>query len=72
VEHHAFFRLRQPATGKASQSDFTRLGSRFRFRLEPRGRPLPDPPCPEWPGPAGQHGPPWKGSLTGGEGAAAG
>uniref|UniRef100_A0A8C5AC64 Erythrocyte membrane protein band 4.1 like 4B n=1 Tax=Gadus morhua TaxID=8049 RepID=A0A8C5AC64_GADMO len=31
VESHAFFRLRQPATGKASQSDFTRLGSRFRF-----------------------------------------
>ncbi|XP_076009790.1 band 4.1-like protein 4B [Genypterus blacodes] len=31
VESHAFFRLRQPATGKAGQSDFTRLGSRFRF-----------------------------------------
>uniref|UniRef100_A0A671UHR7 Erythrocyte membrane protein band 4.1 like 4B n=1 Tax=Sparus aurata TaxID=8175 RepID=A0A671UHR7_SPAAU len=31
VESHAFFRLRQPTTGKASQSDFTRLGSRFRF-----------------------------------------
>ncbi|KAG7475002.1 band 4B isoform X1 [Solea senegalensis] len=31
VESHAFFRLRQPATGKASHSDFTRLGSRFRF-----------------------------------------
>ncbi|KAM6968398.1 band 4.1-like protein 4B [Aplochiton taeniatus] len=31
VESHAFFRLRQPATGKASRSDFTRLGSRFRF-----------------------------------------
>ncbi|CAK6960656.1 band 4.1-like protein 4B [Scomber scombrus] len=31
VESHAFFRLRQPATGKASQNDFTRLGSRFRF-----------------------------------------
>ncbi|XP_035528244.1 LOW QUALITY PROTEIN: band 4.1-like protein 4B [Morone saxatilis] len=28
---HAFFRLRQPTTGKASRSDFTRLGSRFRF-----------------------------------------
>eukprot|EP00063_Salmo_salar_P070752 XP_014045587.1 PREDICTED: band 4.1-like protein 4B [Salmo salar] len=32
VESHAFFRLRQPTTGKASSSDFTRLGSRFRFR----------------------------------------
>lgn len=32
VESHAFFRLRQPTTGKASRSDFTRLGSRFRFR----------------------------------------
>uniref|UniRef100_A0A8D3DX35 Erythrocyte membrane protein band 4.1 like 4B n=1 Tax=Scophthalmus maximus TaxID=52904 RepID=A0A8D3DX35_SCOMX len=31
VESHAFFRLRQPTTGKAGQSDFTRLGSRFRF-----------------------------------------
>ncbi|XP_068612422.1 band 4.1-like protein 4B [Brachionichthys hirsutus] len=31
VESHAFFRLRQPTTGKASHSDFTRLGSRFRF-----------------------------------------
>ncbi|CAL8290821.1 unnamed protein product [Merluccius merluccius] len=31
VESHAFFRLQQPATGKASRSDFTRLGSRFRF-----------------------------------------
>uniref|UniRef100_A0A8C4DWW1 Erythrocyte membrane protein band 4.1 like 4B n=1 Tax=Dicentrarchus labrax TaxID=13489 RepID=A0A8C4DWW1_DICLA len=31
VESHAFFRLRQPTTGKASRSDFTRLGSRFRF-----------------------------------------
>lgn len=31
VESHAFFRLRQPATGKASRSDFTRLGSHFRF-----------------------------------------
>ncbi|XP_061811159.1 band 4.1-like protein 4B isoform X2 [Nerophis lumbriciformis] len=31
VESHAFFRLRQPATGKTSHSDFTRLGSRFRF-----------------------------------------
>ncbi|KAM4579786.1 band 4.1-like protein 4B isoform 2-T2 [Odontesthes bonariensis] len=31
VEGHAFFRLRQPTTGKASNSDFTRLGSRFRF-----------------------------------------
>ncbi|XP_071325261.1 band 4.1-like protein 4B isoform X1 [Trachinotus anak] len=31
VESHAFFRLRQPATGKTSRSDFTRLGSRFRF-----------------------------------------
>lgn len=32
VESHSFFRLRQPTTGKASRSDFTRLGSRFRFR----------------------------------------
>lgn len=32
VESHAFFRLRQPTTGKASRSDFTRLSSRFRFR----------------------------------------
>ncbi|KAJ3597251.1 hypothetical protein NHX12_000779 [Muraenolepis orangiensis] len=31
VESHAFFRLRQPATGQAGRSDFTRLGSRFRF-----------------------------------------
>uniref|UniRef100_A0A665WC39 Erythrocyte membrane protein band 4.1 like 4B n=1 Tax=Echeneis naucrates TaxID=173247 RepID=A0A665WC39_ECHNA len=31
VESHAFFRLRQPATGKTNRSDFTRLGSRFRF-----------------------------------------
>ncbi|XP_060906569.1 band 4.1-like protein 4B isoform X2 [Labrus mixtus] len=31
VESHAFFRLRQPTTGKAGHSDFTRLGSRFRF-----------------------------------------
>ncbi|XP_059194408.1 band 4.1-like protein 4B isoform X2 [Centropristis striata] len=31
VESHAFFRLRQPTTGKAGRSDFTRLGSRFRF-----------------------------------------
>ncbi|KAG7282179.1 hypothetical protein CRUP_034926 [Coryphaenoides rupestris] len=30
-QSHAFFRLRQPATGKAGRSDFTRLGSRFRF-----------------------------------------
>ncbi|XP_058158549.1 band 4.1-like protein 4B isoform X1 [Dasypus novemcinctus] len=31
VEHHAFFRLRAPATSKSSRSDFIRLGSRFRF-----------------------------------------
>ncbi|XP_053743459.1 band 4.1-like protein 4B isoform X1 [Synchiropus splendidus] len=31
VESHAFFRLRQPTTGKTSRNDFTRLGSRFRF-----------------------------------------
>ncbi|XP_017579331.2 band 4.1-like protein 4B isoform X1 [Pygocentrus nattereri] len=31
VESHAFFRLRQPTQTKASRSDFTRLGSRFRF-----------------------------------------
>uniref|UniRef100_A0A3Q3DSM9 Erythrocyte membrane protein band 4.1 like 4B n=1 Tax=Hippocampus comes TaxID=109280 RepID=A0A3Q3DSM9_HIPCM len=31
VESHAFFRLRQPTTGKPGRSDFTRLGSRFRF-----------------------------------------
>ncbi|XP_053422263.1 band 4.1-like protein 4B isoform X6 [Nycticebus coucang] len=31
VEHHAFFRLRTPGNGKASRSDFIRLGSRFRF-----------------------------------------
>lgn len=34
VESHAFFRLRQPSAGKNSRSDFTRLGSRFRFRWE--------------------------------------
>lgn len=34
VESHAFFRLRQPSAGKSSRSDFTRLGSRFRFRCE--------------------------------------
>lgn len=32
VESHAFFRLRQPTAGRAGHSDFTRLGSRFRFR----------------------------------------
>lgn len=32
VESHAFFRLRQPTQNKASRNDFTRLGSRFRFR----------------------------------------
>uniref|UniRef100_A0A3P9BA02 Erythrocyte membrane protein band 4.1 like 4B n=1 Tax=Maylandia zebra TaxID=106582 RepID=A0A3P9BA02_9CICH len=31
VESHAFFRLRQPTAGRAGHSDFTRLGSRFRF-----------------------------------------
>ncbi|ROL47773.1 Band 4.1-like protein 4B [Anabarilius grahami] len=31
VESHAFFRLRQPTHNKSSRSDFTRLGSRFRF-----------------------------------------
>ncbi|XP_009290636.1 band 4.1-like protein 4B isoform X2 [Danio rerio] len=31
VESHAFFRLRQPTHNKTSRSDFTRLGSRFRF-----------------------------------------
>ncbi|XP_035381742.1 band 4.1-like protein 4B isoform X1 [Electrophorus electricus] len=31
VESHAFFRLRQPAQTKSSRSDFTRLGSHFRF-----------------------------------------
>ncbi|XP_048116193.1 band 4.1-like protein 4B isoform X2 [Alosa alosa] len=31
VESHAFFRLRQPAKNQSSRSDFTRLGSRFRF-----------------------------------------
>uniref|UniRef100_A0A669CZC0 Erythrocyte membrane protein band 4.1 like 4B n=1 Tax=Oreochromis niloticus TaxID=8128 RepID=A0A669CZC0_ORENI len=31
VESHAFFRLRQPTAGRAGRSDFTRLGSRFRF-----------------------------------------
>ncbi|XP_051576299.1 band 4.1-like protein 4B isoform X3 [Myxocyprinus asiaticus] len=31
VESHAFFRLRQPAQNKSNRSDFTRLGSRFRF-----------------------------------------
>uniref|UniRef100_A0A674PBJ4 Erythrocyte membrane protein band 4.1 like 4B n=1 Tax=Takifugu rubripes TaxID=31033 RepID=A0A674PBJ4_TAKRU len=31
VESHAFFRLRQPSGGKSGRSDFTRLGSRFRF-----------------------------------------
>ncbi|XP_056619296.1 band 4.1-like protein 4B isoform X1 [Triplophysa dalaica] len=31
VESHAFFRLRQPTHSKTSNSDFTRLGSRFRF-----------------------------------------
>lgn len=32
VESHAFFRLRQPTHNKTSRNDFTRLGSRFRFR----------------------------------------
>uniref|UniRef100_A0A672SHZ0 Erythrocyte membrane protein band 4.1 like 4B n=1 Tax=Sinocyclocheilus grahami TaxID=75366 RepID=A0A672SHZ0_SINGR len=31
VESHAFFRLRQPTHNKSNHSDFTRLGSRFRF-----------------------------------------
>ncbi|MBN3300780.1 PTN3 phosphatase, partial [Amia calva] len=31
VEHHAFFRLRQPAHSKTGRNDFVRLGSRFRF-----------------------------------------
>ncbi|XP_061676789.1 band 4.1-like protein 4B [Syngnathoides biaculeatus] len=31
VESHAFFRLRQPSAAKPGRSDFTRLGSRFRF-----------------------------------------
>ncbi|KAA0703308.1 Band 4.1-like protein 4B [Triplophysa tibetana] len=31
VESHAFFRLRQPTHSKTTHSDFTRLGSRFRF-----------------------------------------
>lgn len=31
VESHAFFRLRQPTHNNRSRSDFTRLGSRFRF-----------------------------------------
>ncbi|XP_063055946.1 band 4.1-like protein 4B [Engraulis encrasicolus] len=31
VESHAFFRLRQPAKTQNTRSDFTRLGSRFRF-----------------------------------------
>ncbi|XP_060055024.1 band 4.1-like protein 4B isoform X3 [Erinaceus europaeus] len=31
VGHHAFFRLRAPGNGRASRSDFIRLGSRFRF-----------------------------------------
>ncbi|XP_052474384.1 band 4.1-like protein 4B isoform X2 [Carassius gibelio] len=31
VESHAFFRLRQPTHNKRNNSDFTRLGSRFRF-----------------------------------------
>ncbi len=32
VESHAFFRLRQPTHNNRTRSDFTRLGSRFRFR----------------------------------------
>lgn len=32
VERHAFFRLRQPTHNKSNRSDFTRIGSRFRFR----------------------------------------
>ncbi len=32
VESHAFFRLRQPTHNNRSRSDFTRLGSQFRFR----------------------------------------
>ncbi|XP_050986928.1 band 4.1-like protein 4B isoform X2 [Labeo rohita] len=31
VERHAFFRLRQPTHNKSNRSDFTRIGSRFRF-----------------------------------------
>ncbi|XP_031432323.1 band 4.1-like protein 4B isoform X2 [Clupea harengus] len=31
VESHAFFRLRQPVKNQSTHSDFTRLGSRFRF-----------------------------------------
>ncbi|CAM4701109.1 unnamed protein product [Leuciscus chuanchicus] len=31
VESHAFFRLRQPTHNTSNRSDFTRLGSRFRF-----------------------------------------
>uniref|UniRef100_A0A673LUR7 Band 4.1-like protein 4B n=1 Tax=Sinocyclocheilus rhinocerous TaxID=307959 RepID=A0A673LUR7_9TELE len=31
VESHAFFRLRQPTHNNRSRSDFTRLGSQFRF-----------------------------------------
>ncbi|XP_042597009.1 band 4.1-like protein 4B [Cyprinus carpio] len=31
VESHAFFRLRQPTHNNRGRSDFTRLGSRFRF-----------------------------------------
>ncbi|XP_043118012.1 band 4.1-like protein 4B isoform X2 [Puntigrus tetrazona] len=31
VESHAFFRLRQPTHNNRNRSDFTRLGSRFRF-----------------------------------------
>ncbi|XP_058878774.1 band 4.1-like protein 4B isoform X1 [Acipenser ruthenus] len=31
VEHHAFFRLRQPTHGRVGKNDFVRLGSRFRF-----------------------------------------
>ncbi|XP_073534583.1 band 4.1-like protein 4B isoform X3 [Phyllobates terribilis] len=31
VEHHAFFRLRNPANTKPARSEFIRLGSRFRF-----------------------------------------
>lgn len=31
VESHAFFRLRQPTHNNRTRSDFTRLGSRFRF-----------------------------------------
>ncbi|KAK2903002.1 hypothetical protein QQF64_010114 [Cirrhinus molitorella] len=31
VERHAFFRLRQTTHNKSNRSDFTRIGSRFRF-----------------------------------------